>query len=97
MHSHGLDLKKRGAFLRLGFRRRLGLAVPDYGYRLGDFPRSRTALELVISSLFLLLGSPPARACLQWINPVWLGRFFVRLRTVWKRTTRGIKLHELHR
>ena len=95
MHTHGYDLKKRGAFIRLGIWRLLGREVPDYGYRLGGFPASRYALELVISALFGLLGSAPARWLLERISPRLLGKIFVRLRTVWKRTTCGIKVHEL--
>lgn len=95
MHTHGFDLKKRGGFIRVSLWRRLGREVPDYGYRLGGFPRARYGLELVISSLFALLGSAPARWCVERVNPRWLGRLFVHLRTLWKRTTRGIKIHEL--
>jgi hypothetical protein len=69
--------------------------VPEYGYRLGGFPPSRYALELVISSLFGLLGTAPARWCLQRVSPRLLGRVFVRLRRLWKKGTRGIKVHEL--
>ncbi|MBI4661357.1 MAG: Coenzyme F420 hydrogenase/dehydrogenase, beta subunit C-terminal domain [Verrucomicrobia bacterium] len=95
MHTHGFDLKKRGAFIRIRLRRRLGREVPDYGYRLGGFPPLRYALELVISSLFVVLGSAPARWLLERVNPRLLGKIFVRLRTIWKRVTRGIKVHEL--
>jgi coenzyme F420 hydrogenase subunit beta len=95
MHTHGYDLKKRGAFIRMAFRRCLGRKAPDYGYQLGGFPASRYALELVISSLFSLLGSAPARRLIERVSPRLLGRIFVHLRTLWKRTTRGIKVHEL--
>jgi coenzyme F420 hydrogenase subunit beta len=95
MHTHGFDLKKRGAFIRMAMRRRMGRRVPEYGYRLGGFPTSRYALELVISSLFGLLGTAPARWCLERVSPRLLGRIFARLRTLWKKGTRGIKVHEL--
>lgn len=95
MHTHGFDLKKRGAFIRISMRRWLGWPAPDYGYRLGGFPISRYVLEFVISSLFALLGSSPARWLLERVNPRLLGRVFVHLRTLWKKTTRGIKVHEL--
>lgn len=96
MHSHGYDLKKRGAFIRMQFRRWRGQSVPDYGYQLGGFPLARYALEAVISALFALLGTRPARRALECVPPTWMGRLFVRLRTLWKRGTRRIKLHELH-
>jgi coenzyme F420 hydrogenase subunit beta len=95
MHTHGYDLKKRGAFIRMAIRRRLGRDVPEYGYRLGGFPRSRYAMELVVSSLFAILGTAAARWCLERMSPRLIGRLFVRLRTFWKKTTRGIKVHEL--
>jgi coenzyme F420 hydrogenase subunit beta len=95
MHTHGYDLKKRGAFIRMAIRRCLGQEAPDYGYKLGGFPKSRYALELVISSLFSILGSAPSRWLLERVSPRLLGRIFVHLRTLWKKTTRGIKVHEL--
>jgi len=95
MHTHGFDLKKRGAFIRIAIRRRLGRDAPEYGYRLGGFPPARYALELVISSLFAILGTAPARWMLERVSPRLLGKMFVKLRTIWKRGTRGIKVREL--
>ncbi len=40
MHGHMIDFKKRGAFIRMGWRRTLGQRVPEYGYR----PRPDTAV-----------------------------------------------------
>lgn len=97
MHTHGFDLKKRGAFIRIALRHRLGRVAPDYGVAPGRFPVSRHVLEWIISALFVLLGSGAARWCLTRTNPRWLGRVFVRLRTLWKKATRGIKAHELGR
>ncbi|MBN1421166.1 MAG: Coenzyme F420 hydrogenase/dehydrogenase, beta subunit C-terminal domain [Planctomycetes bacterium] len=97
MHTHGFDLKKRGAFIRIAMRRRLGRAAPEYGYRLGGFPPARYALELVISSLFAILGTAPARRMLECVSPRLLGRIFVKLRTIWKTGTRGIKGRELRK
>jgi coenzyme F420 hydrogenase subunit beta len=95
MHSHGFDLKKRGAFIRIALRRRLGRDVPVYGYEPRRFPPSRYVLEVVIVTLFALLGTRPARWCLERISPRLMGRIFARFRTLWKKSTRSIKTREL--
>jgi coenzyme F420 hydrogenase subunit beta len=95
MHSHGYDLKKRGSFIRIRFREMLGLPVPDYGYRLKDFPMSRYFMELVILSLFLILGTAPARWLVERISPSWIGRIFEKSRNIWKKSTYRIKRNNL--
>jgi hypothetical protein len=97
MHTHGYDLKKRGAFIRMGIRRRVGREIPDYGYRLGGFPLSRRILEFAISGLFAVLGTRIARRCIQCVSPRFMGKVFVHLRTLWKKATHGIKARELQR
>lgn len=95
MHSHGYDFKKRGAFIRIRFRKLLGKNIPDYGYELKGFPFSRFLMELVISALFLVLGTGPARWMVERFSPEFIGRLFERSRTRWKRSTRRIKRNEL--
>ncbi len=97
MHSHGYDLKKRGAPIRIAFRRLLGRPVPSYGCEFGRFPLARYALEIAISGLFALLGTRAARWCLARANPRLVGGLFVRFRALWKRATRGIKTKDLVR
>jgi coenzyme F420 hydrogenase subunit beta len=91
MHSHGYDLKKRGTFIRMQFRRWLGLPNPDYGYKLKGFPLARYLMEIIISSLFLILGTPPARFIADRIPMRWMGIIFETARTRWKKATYGIK------
>lgn len=91
MHSHGYDLKKRGTFIRMKFRRLTGLPVPDYGYELKGFPLSRYLMEMIITSLFLVLGTPLARWIVEKIPPAFLGRIFEKSRKIWKKSTYGIK------
>ena len=91
MHSHGYDLKKRGTFIRMQFRRWLGLPNPDYGYKLKGFPLARYLMEIIISSLFLILGTPPARFIADRIPMRWMGIIFETARTRWKKATHGIK------
>jgi len=95
MHSHGYDLKKRGAFIRMKFRRMIGLPVPDYGYELKGFPLSRYLMEMIITPLFLVLGTPPARWIVEKIPPAFLGRIFERSRKIWKKSTYRIKRTDL--
>jgi len=95
MHSHGYDLKKRGSFIRIRFRKLLFRPVPDYGYRLSGFPASRYFMELLISSLFLLLGSWPARRMVELFKPEFVGKFFEKSRKAWKNSTHSIKRKNL--
>ncbi len=95
MHSHGYDLKKRGAFIRIQFLKKLGFPVPDYGYQIKGFPFSRYLMEIVISSLFLLLGTKPARHLVSKVRPDVVGKIFQKLRTLWKKITYNIKRHQL--
>jgi len=95
MHSHGYDLKKRGAFIRMRYRSWLGKPNPDYGYRLKGFSFSRYLMEMVIDALFLLLGTRMARWFAEIIPPHIIGRMFEKARKIWKRGTRRIKREKL--
>ena len=79
----------------IGFRKLRFGQVPDYGYRLSGFPVSRYLMEAVISGLFLILGTWPARRFVEIFRPEFIGRMFERTRKVWKRSTRNIKRKEL--
>jgi hypothetical protein len=52
-------------------------------------------MELVISSLFLLLGTWPARRMVELFRPEFIGRIFEKARTSWKKSTRSIKRKNL--
>lgn len=95
MHSHGYDLKKRGTFIRMRFRQWLGLPNPDYGYELKGFPLARYFMEIIISSLFLVLGTAPARFVADRIPLRWMGALFENARKQWKKATHGIKRSQL--
>ena len=96
MHSHGYDLKKRGTFIRLKFRKWLGLPVPDYGYVLNDFPVSRYLMEICIDFLFLILGTTFARWLVAQMPPATIGRIFEKSRSIWKKATFSIKRENLN-
>ncbi len=95
MHSHGYDLKKRGTFIRIRFRKWVGLPNPDYGYTLKGFPLSRYFMELVIMLLFLVLGTRMARFVADLIPPKLIGGIFERSRKTWKKSTYTIKRNNL--
>jgi coenzyme F420 hydrogenase subunit beta len=91
MHSHGLDLKKRGAFLRIATRARAGKAVPEYGYKLVTATRTRRLQETVIDLIFSVCGRPLPRRLVNLIPVQGVGRLFKLLRKVWIRTTHSTK------
>lgn len=96
MHSHGYDLKKRGAFIRIRLRKLVGKSVPDYGYELKDFPLKRYLMEYVISLLFLLLGTWFSRRVIELFPPKFIGGIFEKARTFWKKSSHKIKRADLH-
>lgn len=95
MHSHGYDLKKRGSFIRMKFRKWAGLPNPDYGYTLAGFSIGRHLMEIVIDGLFLMLGTRPARAIADRIPMRIMGGAFEKARRYWKKATHGIKRNKL--
>lgn len=95
MHSHGYDLKKRGSFIRLSFRKWTGRNVPDWGYRLSGFSFSRYLMEVIISTLFLILGTRFAQWLVEQFSPEWIGKLFEKSRNRWKKSTRSIKRKNL--
>lgn len=96
MHSHGYDLKKRGTFIRMKFRKWLGQTNPDFGYKLSGFPLSRYIMELMIDALFLILGTRIARWTVEQISPSTIGGIFEKSRKIWKKATFGIKRENLN-
>lgn len=95
MHSHGYDLKKRGAFIRMKYRSWLGKPNPDYGYQLKGFPLSRYLMEIVIDALFLIAGTGFSRWVAEKIPPQTLGNIFEKARKFWKKSTYKIKREKL--
>ena len=95
MHSHGYDLKKRGSFIRMKFRKWTGRKIPDWGYTIGGFKFSRYLMEAVISFLFLLSGTRIAWWLVEQFSPDWIGRMFEKTRNRWKKSTSSIKRKDL--
>lgn len=95
MHGHMLDFKKRGSFIRIKWRQALGKAVPDFGYRPAQLSFSRQLVELVISGLFLICGTPLMRALVTLVPLGIIGPVFDVLRKAWKGMSRGVKRKDL--
>jgi coenzyme F420 hydrogenase subunit beta len=95
MHSHGYDFKKRGGFIRIKFRKWMGKSVPDFGYEIKDFPVSRYLMEMIISSLFILMSTAMARWAVEQFSPKFIGGIFEKTRTIWKKSTHKIKRKDL--
>lgn len=96
MHSHGYDLKKRGTFIRMKYRKWLGLDNPDFGYINKGFSFGRYIMELIIGVMFLVFGTRPARFIVEKIPPHIIGGIFEKTRTIWKKTTHKIKRERLN-
>jgi hypothetical protein len=95
MHSHGYDLKKRGTFIRIRYRKMLGLPVPDYGYTVSGFTFQRYAMEVFVNLMFLALGTKIMRWFVELLPPAFIGGIFERSRKIWKKSTYNIKRSDL--
>ncbi|MCD4682979.1 MAG: Coenzyme F420 hydrogenase/dehydrogenase, beta subunit C-terminal domain, partial [Bacteroidales bacterium] len=95
MHSHGYDLKKRGTFIRMKYRKWMGLEIPDYGYINKGFSFSRYLMEVMIDIMFVVFGTKPARFLVEKIPPHIIGGIFEKSRTFWKKSTHKIKREKL--
>lgn len=84
MHGHMIDFKRRGGYIRNQWRRALGLAAPDFGFRPDPLPFSRYMVEAVISTVFLLARTRLARFVLRQIPERVMGPAFDWIRLKWK-------------
>jgi coenzyme F420 hydrogenase subunit beta len=87
MHSHAFDLKKTGAFLRLGLWRGWGSAVPRYDRSTPRAGLARRMLEVPVSLQFALASSRLGRALFAVLPARPIGRLFRLVRTLWMRWT----------
>lgn len=91
MHSHGLDFKKRGAFIRIAKRQAKGLPVPNYGYGPINIPESRKRFETVLGVMFAIFQSPLTIWFLEQLPISFIGWFFIKARNFWKKSTKTTK------
>ncbi|UCF06859.1 MAG: Coenzyme F420 hydrogenase/dehydrogenase, beta subunit C-terminal domain [bacterium] len=83
MHAHAFDLKKWGAFHRLGLWRRWGYHVPRYDRKPPDLSPGRKLAEFFVSLQFVFCSSYFGRLLFTFLPLGPLGRFFRWLRRVW--------------
>jgi len=95
MHGHMIDFKKRGGYLRNRWRRIQGKAAPDYGLRPSTVGLTRIAVEIVISGVFLICRTRPARWIVERIPEKFIGPLLNRLRLIWKSASKPTKRKNL--
>jgi coenzyme F420 hydrogenase subunit beta len=95
MHGHMIDFKKRGAFIRMRFRKACGMPNPRYSIEPKALSPGRKMVELVNISLFALAGTPLARAVLNLLPEALMGALFNRLRIQWKALSKPTKRKSL--
>jgi hypothetical protein len=91
MHSHGLDFKKRGAFIRIKKRKEKGLPVPEYGYGPINISKNRERFEFLLGILFKIFQSRLIMFILEKLPPAFIGWFFIHARNIWKTRTKTTK------
>jgi coenzyme F420 hydrogenase subunit beta len=91
MHGHMIDFKKRGGWLRNQWRRKLGLAAPDCGLAPAGTGTARILVEIVISSIFTICRTAPARWVMEHVPEKILGPLFNNLRLAWKNASKPAK------
>jgi len=91
MHSHGLDFKKRGSFIRIASRKKRGFIVPEYGYEPVNIPAGRVRFEKILGWLFKFFQAKITIFILEKIPTAFIGWFFVKARDIWKQRTRSTK------
>lgn len=91
MHGHMLDFKKRGSFIRLQWREKLGCPVTRYGYAPERISLSRQLVEIVISSILAIGRLRFVRFLAARFPLRILGPLFNTLRKTWKRISKPTK------
>jgi coenzyme F420 hydrogenase subunit beta len=91
MQSHGLDLKKRGALLRLDRRRRAGRRVYEFNLPTPQVSLVRRSFETVLGWAFSFCRSRLGRGLAVLIPHSVLGPLFEASRKVWKAATKDVK------
>ncbi len=87
MHGHMLDFKKRGSFIRNGWRK----VQPDYGYRPAHISTSRIAIEWCLRIIFRIGKTGVARWTVEHLPISIVGPVFNVLRKTWKSASKPTK------
>src|SRR3989338_5026849 len=91
MHSHGLDFKKRGAFIRIAKRKAKGLPAPEYGYEPINISGARKRFEFFLDIMFFIFQSGILIWLLEQLPISFIGWLFVQIRNFWKKSTKPTK------
>lgn len=91
MHGHMIDFKKRGGYLRNRWRSATFRKAPDYGLDPDPIDAPRIFVELVISTIFAICRTAPARWVMEHIPERILGPLFNNLRLAWKGASKPAK------
>lgn len=91
MHSLGLDIKKRGAFIRIARRKAQGLPVPEYGYEPINIPLKRKLFESFSMMVINIFHWRLTIWILEKLPIAFIGSMFVYARKIWKSSTRSAK------
>lgn len=88
MHSHGLDNKKNGGFLRIGHLKFFGRSVPEYGYEPLSISLTRKIVGFIISAAFYIGRTWWAKRIVLMFPLKLTGMLFKGARTLWKNFTK---------
>ena len=87
MHSHMLDFKKRGSFIRNSWKK----VKPNYGYYPAKIPVSRHLVEYVLAAIFYTAKTKPARWIVEHLPLSVVGPVFNVMRKKWKNFSKPTK------
>lgn len=91
MHGHMFDFKKRGAFIRMKFRKFFFKKVPEYNIQPEKIDFSRILVEMFISTVMVLCSTWLARRIIQAIPIHVSGKLFNFIRIRWKTISKPTK------
>jgi coenzyme F420 hydrogenase subunit beta len=91
MHGHMFDFKKRGAFIRIRFRKLFFKKAPDYNIKLEKVAFSRILVEIFISSIMAVCSTWLSRKIIQLIPIPLMGKIFNFIRIRWKTISKPTK------
>ncbi len=87
MHGHMLDFKKRGSFIRNGWKK----ARPDYGYSPENIPFSRYVVEFFLACIFSMARTKQACWVVEHLPLTIVGPLFNWFRKSWKGMSKPTK------
>ena len=88
MHSHGLDLKKNGAMIRIAHAHRKGKPVPEYGVEYVEPLRKRLIKERLFMIFIRVASTRVGRWLIDVVPLSVVGFAFVSLRKYWMKSTK---------